>query len=84
MGYCLAFKLGTHANYGDAFRLLQAAGVIEAALADRLVGAAGFRNIVAHAYGSLDMARVYDAATRGPGDLRAFLRCVRDGIAHSG
>lgn len=78
MGYCLAIKLGTPANYGDAFRLLQSAGVIEAGLAGRLVRAAGFRNIVAHAYGSLDMARVYDAATNGPDDLRAFLRHVRD------
>ncbi|HEX5047600.1 MAG TPA: HepT-like ribonuclease domain-containing protein [Gammaproteobacteria bacterium] len=69
------------ANYGDAFRLLQSAGVIEAGLAGRLVREAGFRNIVAHAYGSLDMARVYDAATNGPDDLRAFLRHVRDRTA---
>jgi uncharacterized protein YutE (UPF0331/DUF86 family) len=78
MGCCLALGLGTPGSYGDAFRLLQKAGVIEGALADRLVRAAGFRNIVAHAYGSLDMARVHDAATNGPDDLRSFLRCVRD------
>ena len=77
MSYCLAKQLGTPANYGDAFRLLQRAGVIETGLADRLVRAAGFRNIVAHAYGALDMARVHEAATNGPRDLRAFLRSLK-------
>jgi uncharacterized protein YutE (UPF0331/DUF86 family) len=78
MGCCLALGLGTPGNYGEAFRLLQKAGVINIELADRLVLAAGFRNIVAHAYGSLDMARVHDAASNGPEDLRKFLRDVRD------
>ena len=38
----------------------------------------GLRNVVAHAYDSLDMGRVYDAAVAGPADLRAFLARVRD------
>lgn len=53
-------------------------GEIDARLADQLVRAAGFRNIVAHAYGTLDMARVHEAAMRGPDDLRIFLARVRD------
>jgi uncharacterized protein YutE (UPF0331/DUF86 family) len=76
MAACLALKLGTPGSYADAFRRLQAAGVIEDALADRLVRAAGFRNVVAHAYESLDMARVHAAATRGPADLRALLAAL--------
>lgn len=78
MSACLALKLGTPASYGDAFRRLQQAAVIEATLADRLVRAAGFRNIVAHAYESLDMRRVYEAANTGPSDLVAFLAVLRD------
>jgi len=46
------------------------------ALADRLVRAAGFRNLVAHAYDTLDMARVYRAASDGPADLKAFLAAI--------
>lgn len=42
-------------------------------LAARLERAAGFRNVVAHAYERLDMARVHRAAREGPEDLRAFL-----------
>jgi uncharacterized protein YutE (UPF0331/DUF86 family) len=75
---CLAVKLGTPASYGDAFRRLQQAGIIEAPLADRLVRAAGFRNVVAHAYEALDMTRVHTAARTGPNDLRAFLAVLRD------
>lgn len=78
MAACLARDLGTPGSYADAFRRLQAAGLIDHALADRLVRAAGFRNVVAHAYETLDMARVHEAATRGPGDLRAFMAAMGD------
>jgi uncharacterized protein YutE (UPF0331/DUF86 family) len=78
MAVCLSLKLGTPASYADAFRKLQDAGVLDVALAERLVRAAGFRNVVAHAYDALDMARVHTAATNGPADLRAFLACLRD------
>jgi uncharacterized protein YutE (UPF0331/DUF86 family) len=78
MAACLARDLGTPGSYADAFRRLQAAGLIDPTLADRLVRAAGFRNVVAHAYETLDMARVHAAASQGPADLRAFLASVRD------
>ncbi len=78
MGACLALRLGTPRSYGDAFRRLENDGVIETDLADRLVRAAGFRNLVAHAYESLDMVRVHEAATTGPADLLRFLACVSD------
>jgi uncharacterized protein YutE (UPF0331/DUF86 family) len=75
---CLALKLGTPGSYAEAFRILERHGAIDTPLADRLVKAAGFRNVVAHAYESLDMVRVHEAATRGPDDLRAFLAALRD------
>jgi uncharacterized protein YutE (UPF0331/DUF86 family) len=75
---CLSLNVGTPGNYGDAFRRLQNAGIVGAELADRLVSATGFRNVVAHAYDTLDMSRVHRAATHGPADLRAFLAILRD------
>ena len=78
MAACLSLKLGTPASYADAFRRLEQAHVIDAALADALVRAAGFRNLVAHAYETLDMRRVHEAATNGPADLLAFLARIRD------
>jgi uncharacterized protein YutE (UPF0331/DUF86 family) len=80
MAACLALKLGTPASYADSFRRLEQAAVIESTLADRLVRAAGFRNVVRHAYETLDMKRVHEAATKGPADLRAFLAVLRDRV----
>jgi uncharacterized protein YutE (UPF0331/DUF86 family) len=77
---CLHLRLGTPASYADAFARLAAAGVLDDALAERLVRAAGFRNVVAHAYERLDMERVHRAAREGPGDLRRFLGALRDRI----
>jgi uncharacterized protein YutE (UPF0331/DUF86 family) len=78
MSACLLLNLGTPSSYGDAFRRLQQAHIIASPVADRLVRAAGFCNVVAHAYDTLDMTRVHRAATEGPADLRAFLALLRD------
>ena len=76
---CVRFGLGSPASYSEAFRRLARADVLDPDLADRLARAAGFRNLVAHAYESLDLARVHDAASRGPPDLRAFVRALARG-----
>ena len=70
--------LGSPATYGDAFRALAEAGVVPADLGDRLAHAAGFRNLLVHGYGRLDLRRVHAVATSGPADLRAFLAALRD------
>jgi len=74
LALCVQMHLGTPATYAEAFERLADDGHLERGLAGRLTKAAGFRNLVAHAYGRLDMARVHEAAVRGPADLRAFLR----------
>ena len=73
---CLHRKLPTPATYAEAFRLLARESLIDQALAERLARAAGFRNLVAHAYEALDMAAVHAAASSGPADLRAFLAAM--------
>ena len=73
---CAVRQIGTPSGYANAFRLLHQAGVLEPGLADRLVRAAGFRNVVAHAYETIDMARVHRAAIDGPSDLLAFVGVV--------
>ena len=80
MSLCVRLNLDAPAGYGEAFRHLAKAGVLNVALADRLSRAAGFRNVVAHAYESLDMARIHQAARNGPADLRSFLAAVRDAL----
>ena len=73
---CVKSGFGSPQSYGEAFRKLASAGIIEAGLAERLVRAAGFRNVVAHAYEDLDMARVHRSATQGPADLRAYVAAM--------
>lgn len=75
---CVQLKLGTPASYADALRRLAEAGRVPPALADRPARAAGFRNVVAHAYERLDMERVHRAARERPPDLLAFLAALRD------
>lgn len=75
---CVKLGMGSPPTYGDAFRRLAESRVIPSDLADRLARAAGFRNLIVHAYGQLDLRRVHDAATSGPPDLRAFLATLRD------
>lgn len=70
--------LATPSTYADAFARLAQAGVIDVRLAERLARAAGFRNLVAHAYEHLDMRRVHEAASNGPAELLAFLAALRD------
>ena len=74
---CIHLKLGAPASYADAFRRLAANGRLDEDLAARLARAAGFRNVVAHAYERLDMARVHRAAREGPADLLRFLASLR-------
>ena len=73
---CVKLDAASPQTYADAFRTLERLQVIDSALAGQLVRAAGFRNLVAHAYDTLDMARVHRAATEGPADLRAFLAAL--------
>lgn len=68
----------TTPTYADAFGRLAEAGVLHRDLADRLSRAAGFRNLLVHGYGRLDLRRVHAIARDGPPDLRAFLARLRD------
>lgn len=75
---CVQLGLGSPPSDADAFRRLGASGVIGEELTARLARAAGFRNLVVHAYADLDLARVHAAAVSGPDDLTAFLAALRD------
>lgn len=75
---CVRLGLGSPPTYADAFGRLAEAGVLPVDLSVRLARAAGFRNLVVHGYGSLDLRRVHAIAQDGPADLRAFLAALRD------
>jgi uncharacterized protein YutE (UPF0331/DUF86 family) len=75
---CVRLGLGSPPTYGDAFRSLANVGVLDRDLAARLARAAGFRNLIVHAYAELDLSLVHAVASDGPSDLRTFLTSLRD------
>ncbi|QBI19722.1 DUF86 domain-containing protein [Egibacter rhizosphaerae] len=72
----------TPEDYADAFRVLGEAGVIDRVLAGRLAEAAGLRNVLVHAYLTVDPERVWEHLG-GLQDLRelasAILVLLEDG-----
>jgi len=70
---CVGLDLGAPETYGSAFVKLAEAQVLDAALAERLRRAAGFRNFLVHNYEKLDLGIVLDAAHKAPTDIRAAI-----------
>ena len=56
----------------DAFTVLEESGEIDAALAERMRGWAGFRNVLVHDYISIDHRIAYAAIRDEPDDLAGF------------
>lgn len=60
----------------EAIRLLADAGVIDPGTAETLVTAVGFRNVLAHQYGTIDYELVYEMLQDGLDVFDAFSRHV--------
>ena len=56
----------------EHFEILERAGVLTPSVATSMAGCAGLRNLIAHAYGSLDLGRMYDELPAGRDALLAF------------
>ena len=74
----IAFRLARTKGLGqptanrDAFDLLARAGIIDAALGDKLKRMVGFRNLATHRYQELNIAVVEAVIRTGLDDLLAF------------
>jgi uncharacterized protein YutE (UPF0331/DUF86 family) len=55
---------------------LQENGFISADLADKMVKAVGFRNLLVHEYQKIDLQRLYETAEKNVDDLMAFLASI--------
>lgn len=64
------YELPTTAR--EHFEILQRHGHLTGAVAHSMAGCAGLRNLIAHAYGSLDLARLHDELPHGRDALLAF------------
>ncbi len=69
-------RLGIPQDSRDGFALLETAGVVPAALADRLKKMVGFRNIDIHEYQKLDLAIVQRIIAEHLDDFLEFARII--------
>jgi uncharacterized protein YutE (UPF0331/DUF86 family) len=64
------YELPTTAR--EHFEILQRHGVLSEPVARAMAGCAGLRNLIAHAYGRIDLARLHDELPFGRDALLAF------------
>jgi uncharacterized protein YutE (UPF0331/DUF86 family) len=69
-------ELGIAGSTNEIFYILQENGYIDIKLADKMVAAVGFRNLVVHEYGRIDLKQVYEIAQGDVDDLEMFLRTI--------
>jgi len=65
-------------DYKDLFPALAEIGVLPADLAQKLVGMAGFRNVLVHLYLEVDLQRVYRYLQENLDDFETFARYVSE------
>ncbi len=70
-------RLGEPRTNRELFTALASAGWLDADLARALEAAAGFRNIVVHGYGDVDLRVLRDVAENRLGDLLAYVAVIR-------
>ncbi|NTV43590.1 MAG: DUF86 domain-containing protein [Syntrophobacteraceae bacterium] len=65
--------LGIAGSTNELFYLLEKEGIIDPDLTERMVRSVGFRNLIVHEYGRVDLEIVYGAATENVPDLEDFM-----------
>lgn len=73
-------RLGEATSYGELFAFLAKGGWIQPDLAEKLRGMAGFRNLLVHGYGDVDLGRVREIVTGDLADLDDFVYQLRTQI----
>ncbi|MFH7321135.1 DUF86 domain-containing protein [Desulfurivibrio sp. D14AmB] len=70
--------LGAAGSTNELFYLLEDKGLIEPELTEAMVKAVGFRNLVVHEYGKIDLEVVFRVCHENVADLERFARALMD------
>lgn len=70
-------RLGEPESSRDLFRLIESRGWISAELSATLQAMTGFRNLLVHGYGEVDLRIVRDVIENQLDDLLDFVRAIR-------
>jgi len=68
--------LGVAGSTNELFSLLEENSYIDRSLFENMVAAVGFRNLIVHEYGQVDLKQVYQIAHHDIDDLESFLRAI--------
>lgn len=68
--------LGTPGSTNEMFYCLEENGYIDRQLSEKMVKAVGFRNLVVHEYGKLDLKRVHRIIQDDIRDIDEFLKVI--------
>jgi uncharacterized protein YutE (UPF0331/DUF86 family) len=68
--------LGTPGSTNEMFYLLEENGYLDGQLAEKMVKAVGFRNLIVHEYTRLDLEQVLRIAQKDISDLKGFLQSI--------
>jgi uncharacterized protein YutE (UPF0331/DUF86 family) len=65
------------------FYLLEDNGFIDTELTEKMVSAVGFRNVIMHEYGKVELKEVFEVAQKDIKDLNEYLKSIlrRLGVA---
>lgn len=66
--------MGIPGSTNEMFYLLEKNNYIKNLLTEKMVKAAGFRNLIVHEYGKLDLERAYNISQNDINDLDEFLK----------
>lgn len=68
--------MGIPGSANEMFYFLEENKYIDNLLTEKMVKAVGFRNLIVHEYGKLDLKRAYDISQNDINDLDDFLKAV--------
>lgn len=69
-------ELGIAGSTNEMFYMLQENGYLSPELTENMVAAVGFRNLVVHEYGNIDLRQVYQIAHQDIDDMEGFLKAI--------
>ena len=67
---------GVPGSTNEMFYLLEENGYVNTELTEKMVKAVGFRNLIVHEYGKLELEQVFEVAQNNIDDLNEYLRSI--------
>ena len=68
--------LGVPGSTNEMFYLLEENGYLDTELTEKMIAAIGFRNLIVHEYGKVDLKQVFEVAQKDIRDLKEYFRSI--------